>query len=326
MANMVERYIHQVGQYLPQKERAEIEAELRSQINDQLEDRYGDKATPEQVAAVLVELGHPRRMAASYSGDQYLIGPVLYPFMMMVLRRGWMIIPVVVVIVHAVLALFAESPVSLINLFLDMAGGVVQALLMFSAIVVLIFALIERSGEDIDELTGQEKAFNPADLPDVGQPGGVDRIEAIFGIAFGAFWVFVLLYFLRVGGLTMFFNLGDAATMTVIPVPIPWLILLILNVVAQIALSAIALWRNRWTLGTLLAQTALELFGAVAFYFVILLPLFNWAIGVWPGLSSVPFVDRAPDVFLAVSLLIALAGGVIKIFKFLTYRQPAAAI
>ncbi len=326
MADLVERYIHQVGQYLPQKERAEIEKELRSQIRDQLEDRYGAKATSEQTAAVLTELGHPRRMAASYSGEQYLIGPTLYPFMMMVLRRGWAIIPVIVILVHAVVALFAETPVALIDLFLDMAGGVAQALLIFSAIVVLIFALIERSGEDIDELTGQEKAFNPADLPDVGQPGGVDRLEAIFGIAFGVFWVLVLFYFLRVGGLTMIFNLGDGVSRTVLPTPIPWLVALILNTIGLIALNAVALWRNRWTVVTLLIQTALELFGAVAFYFVILLPLYNWAIGVWPGLSSVPFVDRAPDVFLAVSLLIALVGGVTKIVKLLTYRHQTATV
>ena len=32
MADLVERYIYEVGRYLPKKERAEIQAELRSQI------------------------------------------------------------------------------------------------------------------------------------------------------------------------------------------------------------------------------------------------------------------------------------------------------
>ena len=40
MSELIERYVHRVGRYLPGKERAEIEAELRSQIQDQLEDRY----------------------------------------------------------------------------------------------------------------------------------------------------------------------------------------------------------------------------------------------------------------------------------------------
>ena len=55
--------------------RDSIEAELRSQIQDQLEDRYGDDPTEAEVAAVLAELGDPRRMAASYGGEQYLVGP-----------------------------------------------------------------------------------------------------------------------------------------------------------------------------------------------------------------------------------------------------------
>ncbi len=175
-------------------------------------------------------------------------------------------------------------------------------------------------------LTGQEKAFNPADLPDVDQRGGVDRTEAVFGIAFGALWILVLLYFLREGGLTMIFNLSDGWTDTVIPVPTPWLIALILNTAGLIALKVIALWRNRWTVGTILVEAILELFGVVASYFAILLPLFGWAIDAWPVIREIPFINRGPEVALAVMLLISLVGGVTKIFKFLTYRQPAAAI
>jgi hypothetical protein len=89
MSELIERYVHQVGRYLPNKERAEIQAELRSQIQDQLDDRYEGAPTQADVAAVLKELGDPRRMAASYGGEQYLVGPDLYPVMMMVLRRGW---------------------------------------------------------------------------------------------------------------------------------------------------------------------------------------------------------------------------------------------
>ena len=79
MSELIERYVHQVGRYLPSKERAEIQAELRSQIQDQLEDRYEGAPTQTDVAAVLKELGDPRRMAASYGGEQYLVGPDLYP-------------------------------------------------------------------------------------------------------------------------------------------------------------------------------------------------------------------------------------------------------
>ena len=119
MSDLVERYVHQVGRYLPQKERGEIQEELRSQIHDQLEDRFGDKATQDDVAAVLKELGDPKSMAVSYAGEQYLIGPTLYPIMMMVLQRGWVIVPFVVVIVHVLLALLSSGADNLIGLIID---------------------------------------------------------------------------------------------------------------------------------------------------------------------------------------------------------------
>ena len=57
MSDLVERYVHQVGRHVPQKERAEIQAELRSQILDQLDDRYEGAPTADNVADVLRELG-----------------------------------------------------------------------------------------------------------------------------------------------------------------------------------------------------------------------------------------------------------------------------
>jgi hypothetical protein len=319
MADLVERYIHEVGRYLPQKERAEVEAELRSQIHDQLEDKFGDAATPEQVASVLVELGDPRRMAASYGSQQYLIGPILYPFMMMVLRRGWVIIPIVVVTVHAVVALFSEEAVSLVDVLFDTLGGVVQAMLIFTGIVVLLFAIIERSGEDLDEFTANEKVFDPADLPEVDAPGGVDRFEAAINIAFGAFWTLVLLYFLRVGGLTLRFDLSDPGN--VIPVPSPWLILLILNTVASLAMNVLALRRGRWTPGTQLLSSLLELSGAVFFYFAVMKPFFANVFADIPGLANVPFLARIPEIFLAVSIVIVLVSGGAKLVKLWNYGR-----
>jgi len=50
MTELVERYVHQVGRYLPPQKRAEIEAELSSQINDQLDDRFAGRPTQQDVA------------------------------------------------------------------------------------------------------------------------------------------------------------------------------------------------------------------------------------------------------------------------------------
>lgn len=313
MSDMIERYVHQVGRYLPQKERAEIEAELRSQINDQLEDRYGGAATAEEVRAALVELGDPRQLAASYGSEQYLIGPNLYPVMMSVLRAGWMIVPLVVVIVHAVLALFALGEESLVRLVLNAIAGVIQAMFIFTAVVVMLFAMFQHSGADIGEFTSEGKAFDPDDLPEVDQPGAVDRFESAFSITFHILAAIILLYFLWAGGLTIRLSLTDPGP--VIPVPVPWLVALILATVAELGLVLIVVRRGRWTIGTRLLETLLELLGAVAAWFVIMRPLFEFGLRALPELGDIPFIDRSLQMFLAFIIIVVLISGTAEIVK-----------
>ena len=54
MNDLVERYVNQVGRYLPGGERKEIQNELRSLIRDQLDDRY--KASPTEDDVVIEEV------------------------------------------------------------------------------------------------------------------------------------------------------------------------------------------------------------------------------------------------------------------------------
>lgn len=286
MTELVERYVHQVGRYLSPKERAEIEAELRSQIQDQLDDRYNGSPSQADVVSVLVELGTPRQMAVSYSRDQYLVGPTLYPFMMIILRHGWLLVPATVIFLNLFGALVSAPTNTIFDLLIETAVAAVQATLIFSAVVVLIFALIQHSNVDLKD----KEAFDPLNLPEVNDPGIVDRVEAAFGLAIGTLLTLVLLYWLQVGGLTLRFNLSDPGE--VIPVSGVWMILLILIVVGQVIVQLLALRRNRWSVGLLLAQIVLELVGAVGLYFVVLQPVFE-RITTNPALTNLPAVIAA---------------------------------
>ena len=76
--DLIDRYIAEVGRYLPAKNRADIQAELRSSLVDNLEARAGENPSEEDTAQVLKEFGPPRKVAASYWPEgQYLIGPRL---------------------------------------------------------------------------------------------------------------------------------------------------------------------------------------------------------------------------------------------------------
>lgn len=301
MAELLERYVHQVGRYLPPKERAEIEAELRSQIQDQVDDRYGASPSQAEVAAVLAEFGHPYQMAVSYSGEKYLVGPLLYPYMMLVLRQGWLIVPAIVIFLNIFGALTSSQPPALASLVIETLFAALQAALIFSAVVVLFFALIQHSYLKID---AKAQSFDPLDLPEVDDPGAVDRFEAIFGGAFGTLVILALIYFLRVGGLTLSFNLSDPGE--VLPVPLAWLALMIIIASAMIILHLLVLRRNSWNAALWLLQTLLEIVGVICLYFVLYLPIFDRIVASTPALADTPLIGSAPEILVVLSAVSTL--------------------
>lgn len=300
MTDLIERYIHQVGRYLPRNERAEIEAELRSLIQDKLDDRYVETPSSEEVASVLAELGYPHQMAASYSGGQYLIGPELYPSLLIVLRHGWLLVPAAVLFLNAFGALISAQPRPLLAWLLETLLGIGQAVFIFSAVVVLIFAVIQRSGVAL----AQEKPFDPSTLPEVDDPRIVERFEAVFGIAFGTFVTLLLLYFLSVGGLTLRFPLSDPSD--VLPVPRLWLALLILVGAGTSLLYVVVLRRNRWNVALWLLDTLLETFGVICLYFVLYKPLLEPILTALPWLANVPFIQNSPEIIAVLTALSTL--------------------
>jgi hypothetical protein len=86
---MIDLYVAEVGQNLPAKQRADLEAEIRSLIEDTVEGRSQAEGRPVDdvlVTEVLKEFGSPAKMAASYLPPRYLIGPRFYPIFMLVMR------------------------------------------------------------------------------------------------------------------------------------------------------------------------------------------------------------------------------------------------
>ncbi len=268
MTELIDRYVHQVGRYLPATTRADITAELRSQIQDQLDDRYPAEPTAEQVAAVLRELGSPRQMAASYREPQYLIGPDLYPTLIEVLRYGWVIIPAILVFLGIFGRVITPSDTPIINWLLETLWATVQAALIFSVAVVLLFALVQRTGID---LMGSGAAFDPLTLPAVNDPRTVERRDISLSLALGLVVMLVWLYFLRVGGLTLRFDLTNPGD--VLPVPSTWLVLFIIVAGTLIGLHLLVLRLNQWSAWLWLIETLLEAFGSICLYFVFYQPL-----------------------------------------------------
>jgi hypothetical protein len=314
MSELIDRYVHQVGLYVRPKERAEIEAELRSQIQDELDDRYGSAPSEAEIASVLTQLGDPRLMAVSYSGEQYLVGPDLYPFMMTVMRFGLPLVPAVVVIANLVGAALSPEGSDWVGLLIGSMVTAAQAALLFFAVVVMFFAILQRSG--VLE-SSPDSAFNPLELPAVDDPGAVDRAESGFGIAIGILFVIAILYFLQVGGLTLRFNLSDPGE--VLPVPAVWLAVLVVTTAGIVILNLWALMRRRWTLEMWLTQAALELAGAVGLYFVLFAPVGARLAESAPDLAGV--LDSLPWIITLITVVIMVLSNGGRIIRLWQQRQ-----
>ena len=80
---LINRYVHEVGEHLPERIREDVETELRSLLMDAVEERARAASRPvddEMTTRVLREFGRPQEVARRYAPDaEYLIGPRLFP-------------------------------------------------------------------------------------------------------------------------------------------------------------------------------------------------------------------------------------------------------
>jgi len=188
VTNLIDAYVSEVGRRLPRKTRADIEAEIRSILQDMLEEHSRKTGKPEDnemTLEVLRSYGDPEKIAASYMGERYLIGPRLYPIFMQVLR--------IVLIVTGVLAAIGLGMAIYQTALTPLNGfeAIVKAIANFGTSVmialgniVFIFAILEwalfRAGGKAEVKGMQvEKAWDPRSMREVSARNQVKMGETI---------------------------------------------------------------------------------------------------------------------------------------------------
>lgn len=90
--NLIEDYLRAVGFLLPKEQRDDITAELRDTILSRIEGREAElhrTLAPDEIEAILREIGHPLVVAARYrEGPQHVVGPTLYPYWMFAVKAA----------------------------------------------------------------------------------------------------------------------------------------------------------------------------------------------------------------------------------------------
>lgn len=165
--NLLDNYVAEVGQHLPRKNRADIEAEIRSLLEDTLEDRSraaGREPDEEMTVEILKQFGSPEKVAASYLPEKYLIGPQLFPAFRLVLQIVLAIVIVLGLIGLAISVSQVRSDPGILGdtVFKGLLGLASGAMQTFGNIV-LIFAFMQWVYPEL-KIKMQEEKWDPLTL------------------------------------------------------------------------------------------------------------------------------------------------------------------
>jgi len=264
--NLIDKYIAEVGKHLPRRNRADIEAEIRSTLEDMLEER--NQASLENEAAVIAllkEYGEPGKVAESYIGPRYLIGPRLYPTFELVVKIVLAVLLGVGLLGYGVSGAITKSFAGtdflsfLGQFWVGLLGGMISAF----GNIVIVFAILERVLPAKEFEKDKEEEWNPADLAKEPDPDEVKMSEAIVTVIFTVAGLVIFNLYPNVIGL--FFNTNGEWTF--IPALsdafftyLPWINLL---GVAQIVFNLYQLRQRVWTTFTRLCNIVIEV-GSIA--------------------------------------------------------------
>jgi hypothetical protein len=257
--SLLDRYIHEVGRFLPRKKRGSIQAELRSSVVDTLEDRYGPDPDQAQVEEILLEFGKPRDVAASYHPrGQYLVGPGLYPLFQMV---AWIVVAAVLgaqLLAFGVGVFIAGEPFSALETLAALVSSVPASL----GWVVITFMLLQYF--DAKPYL-EDEPWDPKALPERNPEEALKKGELTFGLVFGI----LILALVTLAPQWIGFITTPGAEFYPNPVILDYLVLIQISLLATILMNIYLLWKGSWTLVTRIIKLALDAFGVVILAFLI---------------------------------------------------------
>jgi len=277
--NLLDKYVTEVGKHLPRKSRADIEAEIRSTLQDMLDERSAESGKPVDdtlTADLLKEYGAPVKVAESYRGAQYLIGPRLYPTFELVTKV------VISVLLGATLLSFGLNFVNntsgpgFVEALAQFLGQLVSGIIAAFGNIVLVFAILERVLPTNEiEKEFNDKVWDPADLMREPDPDRIKISEMVATIVFTAIGLAIVNLYPNLIGFAYstdgqgWVGLGQTTREGWVFIPLltdaffsylPWINLM---GVAQIVFSLFMLRENNWKVFSRITKIGIEIAGIV---------------------------------------------------------------
>ncbi|MEJ2086436.1 MAG: hypothetical protein P8Y44_12290 [Acidobacteriota bacterium] len=182
---LIERYVDEVGSYLPERLQDDVGKELRSNLEEALEARLasGDWDSADQAEMDLLrEFGPPHQLAESYlPGPRILFGPRLYPAFIKTMKIS---LGILIGIVALGLVVDFTRMSSAVEFWVSVGDSIQNLLLggiFLLGAVAGIFAVIERTS--VEPSTTKE-SWNPASLAEEKEPDKISLAEVVVGLVF----------------------------------------------------------------------------------------------------------------------------------------------
>ena len=257
--NLIERYVREVGRRLPRKDRKDIETELHSTLVDTLEDRAEGEPTEEDEIELLIEFGPPGKVAASYrGGDQYLIGPEMFPLFRMVTGIVILVLAIVQLVLVGIKIIFTQG------YFPDFEWifAFLASLVLSFGYVVVTFAILQYFGVKPEM---DEEEWDPRSLPEPSQKESVSTSGLLLEIIFGLILIALLNFLPDI--LEFISSLGVVVVND--PLVQDYLAWIIAVILLGIGVDVLLLWRGQWTTSLRLIKIGTNLIGIVILYVLI---------------------------------------------------------
>ncbi len=180
--------------------------DIRSQIEDRETD-FGRKLNESEIAAILKQRGRPVLVANRFLPQEHLIGPVLFPIYVFVLKivAAFYMVPWILVWIGLAISRASHAGQSLIESVGSFWTSFWPVAFFLVGSITTVFAILER----VQTKSGFLEKWDPLKLPPVRDPNRIPLftsiVEVVANLVFCIWWVGGLWYqpFLHISGVSI---------------------------------------------------------------------------------------------------------------------------